>query len=75
VNAELPVASLGERAGFGPAVRSLIDARGRQMGLSMRRLHRAARVARTIADLDGSEAVRAEHLNEALIHRPKDVHA
>jgi len=75
VNAELPVASLGERAGFGSAVRSLIDARGRQMGLSMRRLHRAARVARTIADLDGSEVVRAEHLNEALIHRPKDVHA
>ncbi len=75
VNADMPAATLGERAGFGSAIQSLIDTRGRQMGLSMRRLHRAARVARTIADLDGSEAVRAEHLNEALAHRPKDVHA
>ena len=47
--------------------------RGRQMGLSMRRLHRSARVARTIADLEGSDVVRPDHLDEALIHRPKEV--
>jgi magnesium chelatase family protein len=75
MNADLPVAAIGDPTGFGMAVRSLIDARGRQMGLSMRRLHRAARVARTIADLDGSDAVRTDHLDEALIHRPKEVRA
>jgi magnesium chelatase family protein len=75
MNADLPAPAIVEATGFGPGVRSLIDARGRQMGLSMRRLHRAARVARTIADLEGSEVVRADHLDEALIHRPKEARA
>ncbi len=72
-NADLPPVSLDERIGFEPGVRTLIDTRARQLGLSMRRLHRAARVARTIADLAGSGVVRAEHLDEALVHRPKEV--
>jgi predicted ATPase with chaperone activity len=38
----------------------------------MRRVHRAARVARTIADHAGCDAVREEHIDEALAHRPKD---
>ena len=71
-NADLPPARLDDRAGFGVALRSHLDARGRQMRLSMRRLHRAARVARTIADLDGASLVRPDHLDEALIHRPKE---
>ena len=72
MNAELPAREIGEPFGFEGATRSLIEARGRQMWLSMRRLHRAARVARTIADLEGSDLVRPEHLDEALIHRPKE---
>jgi magnesium chelatase family protein len=75
VNADVPTGAIGDATGFGLTVRSLIDARGRQMGLSMRRLHRAARGARTIADLDGSDAVRPDHVDEALIHRPKEVRA
>ena len=72
-NAELPAGRLDERMGFSSAVQALLETRGRQLGLSMRRLHRAARVARTIADLDGSNVVRVEHLDEALLHRPKEV--
>ena len=72
MNADLPSRQIGDPGGFGPATRSLLETRGRQMGLSMRRLHRAARVARTIADLDGSDDVRSEHLDEALVHRPKE---
>jgi magnesium chelatase family protein len=45
------------------------------MRLSLRRLHRAARVARTIADLDGSSHVARDHLDEALQHRPKELAA
>jgi len=71
-NAELPPGRFDERAGFGVALHSHLEARARQMSLSMRRLHRAARVARTIADLDGASVVRPEHLDEALIHRPKE---
>jgi len=72
-NADVPAGRLNDRSGFSAAMRELLDARGRQLGLSMRRLHRAARVARTIADLAGSSVVRGEHLDEALLHRPKEV--
>ena len=72
-NAEIPAGRLNEQGGFSAATRALLDTRGRQLGLSMRRLHRASRVARTIADLAGSSAVRVEHLDEALLHRPKEV--
>lgn len=74
-NADLPAGLLDERRGFGASIRTLLDTRARQLGLSMRRLHRAARVARTIADLAGSSLVLAEHLDEALVHRPKEVRA
>ena len=68
-NAELEPGALGPRAGFDARIIDLLHARGHQMGLSLRRLHRAARVARTIADLDKADRVGAEHLDEALQHR------
>jgi magnesium chelatase family protein len=69
-NAELPPAAFDGRHGFAEPVRRSLDLRSRQLGLSLRRLHRAARVARTIADLDGSTSVALHHLDEALFHRP-----
>jgi magnesium chelatase family protein len=74
-NAELPAAAFDRLHGFGPHVRGLLESRGHRFGLSYRRLHRAARVARTIADLDGSESVRPEHLDEAMQHRPRELAA
>ncbi len=38
--------------------------------LSARAYHRILRVARTIADLDGAEQIRTEHLMEAAFYRP-----
>jgi len=54
-----------------------LDAEGRKMmtaaadrlGLSARGYHRVLRVARTIADLDGADAIAAPHLAEALSFR------
>ena len=46
-------------------VRSAAD----RLKLSARGFHRTLKVARTIADLDGSETVRRAHLAEALSYR------
>jgi magnesium chelatase family protein len=42
-----------------------------QMNLSARAYHRILKLARTIADLAGSEEIRSAHLVEALQYRPK----
>ena len=42
------------------------------MDLSARAYHRVLRVARTIADLDGSDNIRANHLTEAACYRMTD---
>jgi magnesium chelatase family protein len=74
-NAELPVADLDGAHGFGADLLDVLELRGRQLGLSLRRLHRAARLARTIADLDGRDAVIGSDLDEALLHRPREMAA
>jgi magnesium chelatase family protein len=74
-NAELAPADIDDAHGFAARVRSLLESRGRRLGLSYRRVHRAARVARTIADLDGSTEVRPEHVDEAIQHRPRELAA
>jgi magnesium chelatase family protein len=68
-NADLSAQELVHPGGLEPGVRRLLDTAVSRLHLSVRALHRALRVARTIADLADCDAVAAPHLAEALSFR------
>jgi magnesium chelatase family protein len=70
VNARLDGPALRDACRLGDAAaESLLAAGATRFHLSARGVARVLRVARTIADLDGAEAIAAPHLAEALQFR------
>jgi magnesium chelatase family protein len=69
VNADLEGALLDETASPDAEGRALLAKVADRFGLSARGYHRVLRVARTIADLDGSAEVRYPHIAEAVSYR------
>jgi magnesium chelatase family protein len=51
--------------------KSLLKAAMQQLGMSARAYHRILKLARTIADLAGGEAIQTAHLAEAIQYRPR----
>ena len=70
-NADMRVAEIRQFCKLDEAGESLIRAAMGQMNLSARGYHRVLKLARTIADLAGSEQIQTEHVAEALQYRPK----
>jgi magnesium chelatase family protein len=75
LNAMLKPARLRRQAWLDPASRRALERWADQQGLSARGFHRAWRVARTAADLDGSDQIGEPHVLEALGYRLQDAAA
>ena len=75
LNAQLKPARLRKLAGLEPGSRRALERWADQKGLTARGFHRAWRVARTSADLDGAEQIGERHILEALGYRLQDVAA
>jgi magnesium chelatase family protein len=66
LNSRLTVRELNEHCGLDAAGSRLLWEGEAHLQMSARGYHRTLRVARTIADLEGSEAIRAAHVAEAI---------
>jgi len=75
LNAQLKPARLRQLAGLDPVARRTLERWAEQKGLTARGFHRAWRVARTSADLEGSDQIAERHILEALGYRLHDVAA
>jgi magnesium chelatase family protein len=62
---------LETHGGIAPDARRMLASAGERLHLSARAYHRVLRVARTIADLDGSPHVGTVQVSEALGYRPR----
>ncbi len=71
-NAQLDSAGIRAYCRIDDGASALLKAAYDQMGLSARGYDRVLRVARTIADLDKSEVIRAQHVAEAIQFRSLD---
>lgn len=68
-NADIPPAKLSKWCALDADAKHMLSAAFERLGLTARAHDRILRVSRTIADLDGKEAIGAPHLAEALGYR------
>jgi magnesium chelatase family protein len=75
LNAQLRPPQLRHHAGLEPAARRALERWAEEQGLTARGFHRAWRVARTAADLDGAAVPAERHVLEALGYRLQELAA
>lgn len=72
LNAELSGQALRQACTLTPDSERMLVSALERLGLSARAFHRVLRLARTLADLEGAEAIARAHLVEALGYRQMD---
>jgi len=70
-NAEMTPTEVREFCRVEEAAQSLLKAAMKQLYLSARAFHRILKLARTIADLEGADIIKAHHVAEAIQYRPR----
>jgi magnesium chelatase family protein len=70
-NAEMGARDLVSLVYLDKEAEKMLNLAAERLGFSPRVYHRMIKVARTIADLEGSENVKSEHVLEAVEYRPK----
>jgi magnesium chelatase family protein len=70
-NAEMGPSEVRTICRLDDAGRALVRAAMRQLQMSARAFHRILKLARTVADLSGSDRIETAHLAEAIQYRPR----
>jgi len=70
-NAEMTPTEVREFCQVEESAQSLLKAAMKQLYLSARAFHRILKIARTIADLENADIIKAHHLAEAIQYRPR----
>jgi len=70
-NADMGPGEVREHCPLDDAGKSLLRAAMTQLGMSARAFHRILKLARTIADLEGTQDIQTHHLAEAIQYRPR----
>ncbi|HJX69969.1 MAG TPA: YifB family Mg chelatase-like AAA ATPase [Dehalococcoidia bacterium] len=70
-NADMTPVEVREFCQVEPSAQGLLRMAMKQLSLSARAFHRTLKLARTIADLENSDTIKAHHLAEAIQYRPR----
>lgn len=72
-NSEMGVRQIDRYVKMSQEVKDLLNDSARKLNISPRVYHRIIKLARTIADIEGSESIKNSHLLEAISFRPKEI--